>query len=56
MEAITLRTVRDRYNTRIPSEGLDYIGVKEGDRFQVIRSNGVLTIRKFDGETPEATA
>ena len=50
MRTIIVRKVKDRYNTRIPAEGLDLLGIKEGDSYEVLENNQELVIRKFNQE------
>lgn len=49
MTAITVRKVRDLYNFRVPKEGLDLLGIKEGDLIQVDQVEDYLIVRKFTG-------
>ncbi|MDW5563206.1 MAG: hypothetical protein SA339_08265 [Methanomassiliicoccus sp.] len=37
MKLIGVRQVKDRYNSRIPAEGLDYIGCQEGDSYEILQ-------------------
>jgi bifunctional DNA-binding transcriptional regulator/antitoxin component of YhaV-PrlF toxin-antitoxin module len=47
MVGLGVRKIKDRYNTRIPTQGLDLLDIKEGDMISIEYDRGAVIVKKF---------